>query len=68
MKTDKESIVSALKLWFREGDVFEIRVLDALSPEWMRPHMESGYFDYEHTRTPPKRSANCAPSGVLTQR
>ena len=44
MKTDKESIVSALKLWFREGDVFEIRVLDALSPEWMRPHMESGYF------------------------
>ena len=48
MKTDKESIVSALKLWFREGDVFEIRVLDALSPEWMRPHMESGYFDYEH--------------------
>lgn len=48
MKTDKESIVSALKLWFREGDVFEIRVLDAVSPEWMRPHMESGYFDYEH--------------------
>ena len=48
MKTDKESIVSALKLWFREVDVFEIRVLDALSPEWMRPHMESGYFDYEH--------------------
>ena len=48
MKTDKESITAALKLWFREGDVFEIRVLDAVSPEWMRPHMESGYFDYEH--------------------
>ena len=48
MKTDKESIVSALKLWFREGDVFEIRVLDATTSEWMRPHMESGYFDYEH--------------------
>ena len=48
MKTDKESIVSALKLWFRKDDVFEVRVLDAVSPEWMRPHMESGYFDYEH--------------------
>ena len=42
MKTNKKSIISALKLWFRKGDVFEIRVLDALSPEWMRPHMESG--------------------------
>ena len=48
MKTDKGSIISALKLWFRKGDVFEIRVLDAVSPEWLRPHMESGYFDYEH--------------------
>ena len=48
MKTDKESIIAALKLWFREGDVFEIRVLDATTSEWMRPHMESGYFDYEH--------------------
>lgn len=48
MKTDKESIVSALKLWFRKDDVFEIRVLDATTSEWMRPHMESGYFDYEH--------------------
>ena len=48
MKTDKESIIAALKLWFRERDVFEIRVLDATTAEWMRPHMESGYFDYEH--------------------
>ena len=48
MKSDKESIISALKLWFRKGDVFEIRVLDAVSTGWMRPHMESGYFDYEH--------------------
>ncbi|MBR5681034.1 MAG: hypothetical protein IKX19_10320, partial [Clostridia bacterium] len=48
MKTDKESIVSALRLWFQTDDVFEIRVLDAVSTEWMRPHMESGYFDYEH--------------------
>lgn len=48
MKTDKESIIAALKLWFHEGDVFEIRVLDATTSEWMRPHMESGYFDYKH--------------------
>lgn len=48
MKTDKESIIAALKLWFRKDDVFEIRVLDATTSEWMRPHMESGYFDYEH--------------------
>ena len=48
MKTDKESIVSALRLWFQTDDVFEIRVLDATTSEWMRPHMESGYFDYEH--------------------
>ena len=48
MKTDKESIVTALNLWFRKDDVFEVRVLDAVTSEWMRPHMESGYFDYEH--------------------
>lgn len=48
MKNDKENITAALKLWFQEGDVFEIRVLDAVSQEWMRPHMESGYFDYKH--------------------
>lgn len=48
MKADKESIIAALRLWFQTDDVFEIRVLDAVSTEWMRPHMESGYFDYEH--------------------
>ena len=48
MKTDKESIVTTLNLWFRKDDVFEVRVLDAVTSEWMRPHMESGYFDYEH--------------------
>lgn len=48
MQTDKEMIITALKLWFQKGDVFEIRVLDAVSSNWMRPHMESGYFDYDH--------------------
>ena len=42
MQTDKEMIITALKLWFQKGDVFEIRVLDAVSSNWMRPHMESG--------------------------
>ncbi|WP_176013943.1 hypothetical protein [Victivallis sp. Marseille-Q1083] len=46
--TDKEMIIRALQLWFLPGDVFEIRILDAVSVDWMRPHMESGYFDYEH--------------------
>ena len=48
MQTDKEMIITALKLWFQKGDVFEIRVLDAVSSNWMRPHMESGHFDYDH--------------------
>jgi len=46
--TDKNEIIRALRLWFQSGDVFEVRVLDAVTAEWMRPHMESGYFDYEH--------------------
>lgn len=45
---DKNEIIRALRLWFQSGDVFEIRVLDAVTAEWMRPHTESGYFDYEH--------------------
>ena len=49
MPTDKSMIITALKLWFQKGDVFEIRVLDAVSSNWMRPHMESGYFDYDRS-------------------
>ena len=45
---DANEIIRALKLWFQAGDVFEVRVLDAVSADWMRPHTESGYFDYEH--------------------
>lgn len=45
---DKKEIQRVLRLWFRPGDVFEIRVLEALTSEYMRPHVESGYFDYEH--------------------
>lgn len=46
--TDANEITHALRLWFQAGDVFEVRVLDAISADWMRPHTESGYFDYEH--------------------
>ncbi|OQA76625.1 MAG: hypothetical protein BWY31_04632 [Lentisphaerae bacterium ADurb.Bin242] len=45
---DKEEIVRALKLWFQPGDVFEVRVLKAVTGGYLKPHTESGYFDYEH--------------------
>lgn len=45
---DKEEIIRALTTWFQPGDVFEIRALNALSAEMMRPHTASGYFEYEH--------------------
>lgn len=41
-------IESALRLFFKDGDVFEIRALDAVTAEFRRPHVESGYFDYGH--------------------
>ena len=41
-------LTGALKLWFQPGDVFEIRVLDAVTRAYFRPHIESGYFDFEH--------------------
>ncbi len=45
---DKEEIIRALKLWFQPGDVFEIRILRAVAPGYLKPHTESGYFDYDH--------------------
>ena len=46
--TDANEIIHALRLWFQAGDVFEVRVLDAVSADYRREHIESGYFDYEH--------------------
>ena len=40
-------IEKALKLWFQPEDVFEVRVLDAVTRAYYRPHLESGYFTYE---------------------
>lgn len=46
--TDRDELIRALRLLFVVGDVFEIRVLKAVTAGYQRPHTESGYFDYEH--------------------
>ena len=48
MKVDTADITGALRKVFSPGDVFEIRILDALTAQLMRPHVVSGYFDYDH--------------------
>jgi hypothetical protein len=52
-----DAIISALKLLYQPGDVFEIRVLDAERPGFRRPHIESGYFDYAHIADVPQTLA-----------
>lgn len=52
--TDANEITHALRLWFQAGDVFEVRVLDAVSADYRRVHIESGYFDYEHISAVPE--------------
>lgn len=52
--TDANEITHALRLWFRTGDVFEVRVLDAVSADYRREHIESGYFDYDHISAVPE--------------
>ena len=41
---DANEITKALHLWFAPGDVFEVRVLDAVTRDYRREHVESGYF------------------------
>lgn len=48
MKVDKTEIVRTLEAVFAPGDVFEIRILDALTANIMRKHTVCGYFDYDH--------------------
>ena len=50
---DANEITKALHLWFSPGDVFEVRVLDAVTGGYRREHVESGYFDYEHISAVP---------------
>ncbi len=54
---NNDTIISALRLLYQPGDVFEIRVLDAERPGFRRPHIESGYFDYEHIGDVPQTLA-----------
>jgi|APSaa5957512622_1039677.scaffolds.fasta_scaffold09548_2 hypothetical protein len=54
---NSDMIITALKLLYQPGDVFEIRVLDAERPGYRRPHVESGYFDYEHIADVPQTVA-----------
>lgn len=55
---NKETIITALRTLFEPGDVFEIRILDAVLPNSNWPHIESGYFDYDHIETVPNALAN----------
>ncbi len=59
MKIDAKEIIDALRLFFIQGDVFEIRVLDAVTRRGengyiTKSHVESGYFDYDHIDTIPQ--------------
>lgn len=51
---DAGEITHALRLWFLPGDVFEVRVLDAVTTDYRREHIESGYFDFEHIEAVPE--------------
>lgn len=58
MQLNAETISNALKTLFEPGDVFEIRVLDAVLPNSNWQHVESGYFDYDHIDVVPNALAN----------
>ena len=51
---DNDEILRALRCWFAPGDVFEVRVLDAVTSDYRREHVESGYFDFEHIASVPE--------------
>lgn len=56
---DFEQMTRALRTWFQPGEVFEIRVLEALTKQWnSREHTEAGYFDYEHIEEIPRQLDN----------
>ncbi|MDD2318294.1 MAG: hypothetical protein PHD57_13230 [Desulfobacterales bacterium] len=51
---DNDEILRALRCWFAPGDVFEVRVLDVVTSDYRREHVESGYFDFEHIASVPE--------------
>ena len=40
--TNREEIIRALRLLFSEGDVFEVRILKAVSANYMNQKMKTG--------------------------
>ena len=58
MQLSGKTITTALRTLFAPGDVFEIRILDAVSPNSNWQHVESGYFDYDHIDVVPNALAN----------
>lgn len=59
-----DEICSALRLFFKPGDVFEVRALGATTAGYRREHPESGYFDHEHINDIPKALHNISARGV----
>lgn len=51
---DPQEIRRALRVWFQPGDIFEVRILDAITGSYNRPHVESGYFDSDHIEQLPE--------------
>jgi hypothetical protein len=45
MNIDADMIGKAVRTLYREGDVFEVRVLEAETPTNRRPHTLAGYFE-----------------------
>lgn len=58
MADNRETTITALRTLFEAGDVFEIRILNAVLPSSNWQHTESGYFDYDHIDDVPNLLAN----------
>ena len=56
--TDKKQVADYLRTLFEPGDVFEVRVLEAVSPGSTWAHTESGYFEYDQIDLVPNCLAN----------
>ena len=61
--TEKNQITDHLRTLFEPGDVFEVRVLDAVSPGSTWTHTESGYFEYAEIDVIPNCLNNFASYG-----
>ena len=48
MQNNCNDINTILNLVFSPGDVFEVRCLDATTPDWRKEHTEAGYFTFEN--------------------